>query len=152
MSSEIEQLHVEPSLLAALEPLLMRFFFYLDRADYAALVALTHDDFRWHRQGKILDGHAAVIAALHERPVTQRVVHIITNTFVEGQHNDNAVTGSYMTAYRFDNGQLQTGPMTIPGPLRISRVTTRFKRCGATGWQMTEQRLVPEFEFTAPQR
>jgi hypothetical protein len=136
-------------LLAELEPLLNRFFFYLDHSDYAALIAMTHEDFRWHRQGRVLDGHAAVIAALHERPVTQRSAHVITNTFVESWRDGEAVTGSYMTAYRFDNGERQTGPVTISGPLRLSRVTTRFVR-DADHWRIAEQRLASEFEFTAP--
>jgi hypothetical protein len=130
----------------AFEQTLHRFFHCLDRFDYAQLVSLTAPDFRWHRQGTILVGHAAVLAALEHRPRTQRIAHLLTNTYVEQSDDASATTHSYMTVYRHDDGTLHDAPVTIGGPVRINQVTARFARSGST-WKMTEQIMTPEFNI-----
>ncbi|WP_233831697.1 hypothetical protein [Paraburkholderia sp. ZP32-5] len=172
MSQTFETPHVAAVAPSAseLEHTLTQFFLHLDRSSYAALLALTHARFRWHRQGKILDGHTDVLAALNERPSTQRVVHVITNAVVEDATPASITLGAYMTAYRSGDGPPPDGPATIAGPLRLSRVTTRFEAqnkahnkaqsetpneastdtCScASGWLITEQILTPLFSFGA---
>lgn len=151
MSQTFEAARVAPS-TTELAHTLAQFFLHLDRSDYAALLALTHERFRWHRQGKILDGHAEVIAALNERPATQRVVHVITNTVVEDERPGCITLGAYMNAYRSGDQVLAEGPATIAGPLRLSRVTTRFEAGdsdGNAGWRIAAQILTPLFSFDA---
>ncbi|MCX4160008.1 MULTISPECIES: hypothetical protein [Paraburkholderia] len=148
MSPSIEVQHVVPS-ATELAHTLTQFFLHLDRSNYAALLALTHAHFRWHRQGKMLDGHDDVHAALNQRAVTQRVAHVITNVAVEDEQPGNTTLGAYMTAYRFDDGRPLEGPATIAGPLRLSRVTTRFEAGDRNnaGWRIAEQVIAPLFQF-----
>ncbi len=137
----------EPGLLPELEQLLSRFFFSLDHFDYDGLLALTSEDFRWHRQGKILNGHSAVRDALGDRPATRRTAHILSNTFIAQADAVRALTESCITAYRSDDADPQGGPVTIAGPSRINRVSTRFERNSANHWLIVEQKLVPIFLF-----
>jgi hypothetical protein len=156
---------VAPS-LGDLAHTLAQFFLHLDHSDYPAVLALTHARFRWHRQGKLLDGHADVLAALNERPATQRVVHVITNAVIEETRPGSITLGAYMTAYRSGDGAPPDGPATIAGPLRLSRVSTRFEApreasrnasneaehetgSSAAGWRIAEQILTPLFNFGA---
>ncbi|WP_235838032.1 nuclear transport factor 2 family protein [Chitinasiproducens palmae] len=158
--------------LDALAQTLHRFFHCLDGFDYAGLLACCTDDFRWLRQGRWLDGPDAVRAALALRPRTQRVAHLISNTFVNeadagsAKARDGApgatprlptevATESYMTAYRADIGSADLGSSSAPArtvqPYRINRVRSRFRLHGDI-WLLAEQQLSTEFEFVAALR
>lgn len=145
--SPSQQVESSKVLAAELSHCLNRFFLHLDRSDYHALLSLTREDFRWHRQGKILEGHVAVRAALSERAVKQRTVHVITNAAIESDQDAQITLGAYMTAYRSGDLDDIKAPATIAGPLRLSRVTTRFTHDDRQGWLIAEQILLPLFEF-----
>jgi len=123
-----------------------RFFYFLDEFRYDDLVALMTEDAVWHRQGKVLRGREQVLAALAERPRTQRIRHVITNAFVDEDGAGSARLTAYLTAYRADEGVSRPPPQTIDGPFRLLLVDARFVRTEA-GWRMAEQRGTPEFEF-----
>ena len=53
-----------------------------------------------------------------------------------------------MTAYRFDNGNHQTGPVTISRPFRLSVVHAKLEVSDGR-WRVADLDLVPEFEFAA---
>lgn len=135
-----------PSAGPELVELLHRFFHYLDTSRYAELVAMFDEQGVWLRQGEKLRGHAAILEAMNARPTTQRIRHIITNAFVAKGENGEATLQSYMTAYRYDDGTVREGVVKIPGPFRVSVVSTTFRRGGAD-WRIVEQDIVPEFEF-----
>jgi hypothetical protein len=134
---------------AAMLPLLTQtqhhFYRCLDRFDHDGMLAVTCNDLRWHRQGQWVVGHNALLATMRERPATQRVTHVISNTFIVESNLDECSTESYMTAYRFDDGTEHDGPVKIERPFRIDRVATRFRHTADLGWQIAE--LVPTTVF-----
>jgi SnoaL-like domain len=129
-----------------LQQITHRFFYFLDERRYEDLLALMREDAVWHRQGKVLKGRAAILAALEERSRTQRIRHVITNVFLDKEDEKTASLIAYMTAYRFDNGSVTTGSVTIDGPFRFLLVRTQFVR-EAGKWRIAEQAATPEFEF-----
>ena len=141
---------ISGELLGRLIQPLHYFFYCLDERRYDALAALFAQDGIWHRQGKHLHGHAAILEALASRSPTQRIRHVVTNAFIAGREGDgNRVTvNSYMTAYRHDDGTPCVTVPRITGPVSMSLVTTVFGRFG-DDWLIAEQTLTPEFEFAA---
>lgn len=131
----------------ALAQLTYRFFYLLDEHRFADLLAMMKPDAIWHRQGKHLRGRREILTELEGRPSTQRIRHVITNSFVETESKDSATVKAYMVAYRFDDGTPRQPPITIDGPLRMVLLTTRFARESDGSWLISEQTAVPEFEF-----
>ncbi|MGE0799162.1 MAG: nuclear transport factor 2 family protein [Lautropia sp.] len=123
-----------------------RFYWCLDEFRYQELVSLMEPEAVWHRQGKVLRGHAQVLAALAERPATMRIRHVITNVFVADAGPDTADVVAYMTAYRHDDGSDRPLPRSIPGPFRVLLVKMRFRRRDGQ-WLIAEQAATSEFEF-----
>ncbi len=66
-----------------LAQLTYRFFYYLDERRFADLLRMMKPDAVWHRQGKHLEGHVEILAELESRSTTQRIRHVITNSFIE---------------------------------------------------------------------
>lgn len=123
-----------------------RFYYYLDESRYAELVACFREDGVWHRQGKALKGPAQIMAAMQERPRTQRTRHVISNVFLSEADENSATLIAYMTAYRFDDGSERKPPYPIDGPFRFNLVKIRFLR-ERGAWRMSEQWGTPEFDF-----
>lgn len=123
-----------------------RFYFYLDEFRYQDLAAMMREDGVWHRQGKALKGRAQVLAALEERPRTQRIRHVITNAFLDAESADAASLVAYLTAYKYDDGKPIKGAPTIDGPFRLLLVNKKFTR-NAGKWMIAESAGTPEFEF-----
>jgi hypothetical protein len=133
-------------MLDELAQLTYRFYYLLDESRYAELVATFRDDGVWHRQGKTLKGHAQILAAMRERPPTQRTRHVISNAFLSEADTNSATLVAYMTAYRFDDGTVRQPPYPIEGPFRFNLLKIRFVR-EAGAWRIAEQWGTPEFEF-----
>jgi hypothetical protein len=148
MPANLDSTAVTSTTLALLTQTQHRFYHCLDRFDYDGLLAVTCDDLRWHRQGQWLVGHDALLATMRGRPATQRVAHVISNTFIVASTLDECSTESYMTAYRFDDGIEHDGPVNIERPFRIDRVTTRFRHTAHQGWRIAELVPTPVFQFS----
>lgn len=123
-----------------------RFFWCLDEFRYDELVGLMREDAAWHRQGRVLVGRTAILAALDERPRSQRIRHVITNPFVLERTEHTAKLMAYMIGYRADEGVPRPAPQTIDGPLRFLVVETDFVHADGRWW-IQVQRGTPEFEF-----
>jgi hypothetical protein len=136
------------STLSASTQLIHQLFYFLDEADYPKLAALFTPQGAWKRQGELLSGHAQILQALSKRPTTQRIRHVISNTFLSASEPSTVTLTAYMTAYRFDDGSHQTGSVTISRPFRLSVVHAKLEVTDG-GWRVTELDLVPEFEFAA---
>ena len=134
--------------LNASTQLLHQLFYFLDEADYPQLVELFKPQGTWQRQGELLAGHAQILSALSKRPTTQRIRHVISNTFLSVSEPASATLTAYMTAYRFDDGSHQTGSVTISRPFRLSVVHAKLEAADGC-WRVAELDLVPEFEFAA---
>lgn len=137
-----------PSSYADLQQLVHRFYHHLDERKYHDLVAMMRPDATWHRQGKVLRGRDQVLAALNERPPTLVIRHIITNTFLEHETDNDAQLIAYMTAYRYDDGKPATArPLAIDSPYRVLLIKKRFVRVDGQWW-IAESAGTTEFEFT----
>lgn len=124
-----------------------RFFWYLDEFRYDELVAMFLPQGTWHRQGKVLAGPTQILAALNERPRSQRIRHVVSNAFIERMEGDDVAHFiCYMIGYRADEGVPKPAPQTIDGPLRLLLVRTRFERHQGV-WRIAEQIAAPEFDF-----
>jgi len=140
--------HSPKSTLSASTQLIHQLFYYLDQADYPKLAALFTPQGTWKRQGELLSGHAQILNALSKRPTTQRIRHVISNTFISATEPASATLTAYMTAYRFDDGSHTTGAVTISRPFRLSVVHAKLEVTDGD-WRVAELDLVPEFEFAA---
>ena len=140
--------HSQESALSASTQLIHQLFYFLDQADYPKLAALFSPQGTWKRQGELLVGHAQILHALSKRPTTQRIRHVISNTFISATEPASATLTAYMTAYRFDNGSHTSGSVTISRPFRLSVVHAKLEVTNG-GWRVAELDLVPEFEFSA---
>lgn len=126
-------------------------FYCLDESRYAQLVDLFLPHGTLHRQGELLSGHAQIMQAMKKRSSTQRIRHVISNGFIESQTSGLAHVVAYMTAYRFDDGTLRSGPVEINRPFRMSIVRTTLQAAGNT-WKIASMAFSTEFEFTGDTR
>lgn len=121
-------------------------FYALDTSDYERLVHLFEPDGSLLRQGELLTGRQHIIQAMQKRSTTQRIRHVISNGFIESRASDLAHLVAYMTAYRFDDGSVHTGPVVISRAFRISVVHAAMRPVENT-WQIAAMTFTPEFEF-----
>ena len=122
-------------------------FYALDTSDYERLVHLFEPDGSLLRQGELLKGRQHITRAMQKRSTTQRIRHVISNGFIESQASDLTHLVAYMTAYRFDDGAVHTGPVVISRAFRISVVHAAMRPVENT-WQIAAMTFTPEFEFT----
>jgi len=144
---------VAAPVLVELTQQLHRFFHCLDERRYDGVLDLFTDDCRWLRQGRWLEGKAAVRAALKDRPAAFDTRHVISNAFVTDHAQDaqgaRAVLEAYMTAYRYPAASAaDAAPPCVSGPLRFNLTTTEFRRLPDQDWRIAEQRMVTAFAFT----
>ncbi len=114
--------------LSACHNQVMAFFRDLDESDYAGLVSRLTTDAIWHRQGKVLSGHADVLAALRTRSATQRIHHIITNLVADAIDPTTCAMRAYMIVVRYDNGKKLGGPAPFPGFENIRTTHIAFRK------------------------
>ena len=138
----------QESTLSAGTQLIHQLFYFLDEAKYPQLVTLFAPQCSWKRQGELLTSHAQILQALSKRPTTQRIRHVISNTFLSASEPTTASLTAYMPAYRFDNGSPTLGAVTISRPLRLSLIHAKLEAMDGE-WRVAELDLVPEFEFAA---
>jgi hypothetical protein len=146
----ITESYAAAPVLAELTQQLHRFFYHLDERRYAPMLELFTEDCRWLRQGRWLEGKAAVRAALEARPAAHDTRHVMSNAFVAEQAADGmrAVVEAYMTAYRYPASPAGDDELpVVAGPLRFNLTTTVFRRAPGQDWRIEEQRLVAAFAF-----
>lgn len=117
------------------------FFSHLDERRYEDLAAMFLPQGRWLRQGRWVEGRAAIVQALQARPASMRVRHLLSNVLVTAHSPDEMRVEAYLTAYRQLEGQ-------APSLFSINTVANTFQR-SAGEWMLAEQQLVREFEFEA---
>ena len=122
-------------------------FYFLDESKYEPLVELFTPNGTLYRQGELLVGRGPIMQAMLKRSTTQRIRHVISNGFVESLAAGLAHVVAYMTAYRFDDGALHSGPVEISRPLRISIVRAALLQTDGD-WKITEMSFTPEFDFS----
>jgi ketosteroid isomerase-like protein len=130
-------------LVTELTQALNAFFLDLDERRYDAVVSGFLADGRWLRQGKWLQGHAAIRAGLEARPATMRVRHIITNIVVSAPEGEDVRVHAYMTAVRQLEGE------AAASLYRMNMVSNVFRR-DEGAWRLVEQQLLPDLGFPGP--
>ena len=138
--------HHPVSALEASTQLIHQLFYFLDESNYTELLKLFTPDGRWTRQGEDCSGHQHIMQSLLTRSTTQRIRHVISNTFLPSQTATGATLTAYMTAYRFDDGSHKAGPVTISRPFRLSVVHARLVGVD-DHWRVAELAHPSEFEF-----
>jgi hypothetical protein len=125
---------------------LTRFFNEFDLFHYDEMARLFAPDGVWHRQGKALVGHDAILEALHERSPTQTVRHVITNIQITAVDHDRAESLLYVTAYTNDTGAKPAAPPMIRSPSLLLTVPGRLVRTDA-GWRIASLTMTRTFIF-----
>ena len=123
-------------------------FYFLDESKYGQLVDLFAPNGTLFRQGELLVGHEQILLAMSKRSTTQRIRHVISNTFIESQSQGVTRLVAYMTAYRFDDGALHKGPVEISRPFRISVMRAGMRQTGGV-WKIVEMTFTTDFEFVS---
>lgn len=126
--------------------LLYRFYYLFDEFRYDAMADLFLPHGVWHRAGKRLEGREAIMAALCERSLTQRVRHVVTNVLVDATDSNEAEAVLYLTAYHHDGGEKLAKPPKIKSPYLLLVVTATLIRTDG-GWRIATQTMKREFEF-----
>jgi hypothetical protein len=93
----------------------LAFFRDLDENDYESLVVRMTADAVWHRQGKVLNGRAAVLQALSARSGTMRIHHLISNLFADVADDNRCAMRGYMLVVRHEAGRPLEGPAPLAG-------------------------------------
>lgn len=120
------------------EQALYRTYHALDDGDYPAVAAGFAPDGVWHRQGKPLQGRAAIEAELRQRPAGRVTAHVVTNVAVELVDEDHARLRYLMTAYRHDAAAPLEGPAPIGSLLLVARQEEHMRRTGGR-WLIVER-------------
>ena len=107
---------------AECQAVLTRFYAYLDERKYTELAALMARGGEWHRQGKVLNSPAMIVAELQKRLPTRSIAHLITNMVVDFPAADRAALRAYQTVFAFDDGAMRSGPAPLGPPNSIARV------------------------------
>lgn len=123
-------------------------FYYLDESRYSQLIGLFTTQGTLHRQGELLSGHEQIMQAMLKRSRTQRIRHVISNGFIESQSSGLTHIVAYMTAYRFDDSTLRSGPVEISRPFRMSIVRASLQASDDT-WKIASMAFSTEFEFSS---
>lgn len=128
--------------------LVHQLFYFLDESSDESLLALFAAEGIWHRQGARLVGREQIRLALSARSKTQRIRHVISNGFIESQTQGLIQFVAYMTAYRFDDGVLRTGPLEISQALRLSVVRAAIRQTDGR-FEFEALSITAEFDFVS---
>ena len=120
----------------------------LDENQYDSLAARFAPEGIWHRQGKILQGRDAILAALQGRSKTQRIHHLMVNLFADRAEADRCEMRAYMLVVRHDDGQPIQGAAPLSGIENIRTTYIDLARIEGA-WLVTQMRN-SDLTFAAP--
>ena len=113
-----------------------RFYHYLDNRRYEDLANLFTPDGVWHRQGKKLEGRAAIMAALEMRPASLIIRHAVSNVVVDISDENTAEANAYITISAHNTkGEPLDGPAPYTGPGAMIIYTDHLVRAD-DGWKV----------------
>lgn len=101
-----------------------KIFYYLDERRYEEILNFFLENGKWRRKEKWRLGRTDILISLNERPSTQIIRHVITNSHVEKQEEHSARVIAYMLSYTFDDGKLHQGVTSISGPSKLFTMVT----------------------------
>lgn len=115
-----------------LQDVFNRFFLHLDESRYAELAALMAPGGTWLRQGTLLKGRDAILAALETRPANFLTVHMVSNLIVDGVSGEHLEGGFNATVFAHDVGAGETMPYPMDLPNVVSRYRAAARRIDGT--------------------
>ena len=99
--------------------------------------------------GQRLEGRAAIVGAMMQRPANLRSRHVITNIFVDAVDEKHARGICYLTLYRHLGPEtLERGPVALRGPAAVGHYEDSFVRT-AQGWRIKHRTLHLAFRDSA---
>lgn len=125
----------------------IKIFYYLDERRYDDILHLFMPDGKWRRKEKWRLGRTDILASLNERPSTQIIRHVITNTHIAKQDESSATVIAYMLSYTFDDGKLHSGETTINGPSKLFKMISDLVFTNGQ-WKIASQDSTVIFNFT----
>lgn len=125
----------------------IKLHYYLDERRYEDILDLFVEDGKWFRKEKWRVGRTDILASLNERPATQVVRHVLTNSHVARQETNSVTVVSYMLSYTFDDGQLHQGPLPLAGPSKLFTLSSDLVAKGGR-WMLTSQSSKLVFTFS----
>lgn len=111
------------------------FFQAIDHRDYDGIIDDMTPDGTWHRQGKLLRGHADVREALDARPGALVVRHAMTSPVVRSLDDDRAAVDCLLVLFA---GELEVGdtlPLRSAPPYNTADYRFVMRRVGG-GWKI----------------
>ncbi len=112
-----------------------RFYNSLDAGRYDELVDLFAEDGTWKRQGEVLEGRDAIMAAMQDREEGMVIRHCVTNLDIRVLDEDNAESAEYVTIYRHIGEEKLDGPAPLEGPGVIFLYREKLVRTD-NGWKI----------------
>ncbi len=116
---------------------LYRFVRALDEGKFDEVAATMADDGVWHRQGEVLKGRAAVVAALNKRGPAVLTRHMVTNIVIESTGPDSALSRCTTLVYRSEASTAP--PVKMDLPRSVADYEDRFVRRNGR-WEIFERR------------
>jgi hypothetical protein len=129
---------------AEVETLTLDFLMGLDTGDFRQLVDCMAADGIWHRQGKVLQGHAMILDALAARGSDVRTAHLVSNFRLNSADAVVAEARFLMVAYRYDGPVREDEPSPIDVPFSIALYRCRYAAIDGQ-WKITEIQSQPRF-------
>lgn len=121
-----------------------RFYRHLDQREYAALSEFFAGDGVWQRQGKTLQGPAAILAEVARRPATMITRHAVSNLIVDVFSEDSVSTQCYVTLYYADPGEPVKPPVRFTGPACVFTYFDELKRIDGA-WKIARKWSTMDF-------
>lgn len=124
-----------------------RFYERYDQADYAALVDMFTPDGSWFRANQALNGRAAILAALQQRPAHRRSLHAVNNLQVMPSSPSQCELRYWLTVLRSDQALAPDEPASIRSATMVLSGSAQIVlRAGEL--RFTRKQLKREFLFT----
>jgi len=135
---------MDPRIRAAIEracaDLTIEYARSIDFRDYDNIVNLFTEDATL-TIGQRLEGRAAIVAAMMQRPGELRSRHVISNVFVDVVDDKRARGICYLTLYRHVGPEsLERGPAPLHGPAAVGHYEDSFVKTEA-GWRIKHRTL-----------
>jgi hypothetical protein len=121
---------------AACVAVTLRFFRGLDAREPEMSAGAMAPDGVWDRQGTLLEGRAAIVEALKQRPANRVTAHIITNITTEIVGPERAFVRFYLTTYE----GMATGSEAPAARLVGARYGTDEMVRLPEGWRIKDKR------------
>ena len=136
------------SQLTACQQSVLRFYYGLDRADYAIVMAQVAPDCRWERGGVLLHGRQQIEESLRKRSPTQVARHIVSNFTLLAQSAETAATAYCLAVHLYDCGSPASLPVPGSTPFLLADVTCELALQTDDAWRIRRLDIQRTFSYS----